>query len=448
MCERLLDGTKLDANWETLDHYAGKVDEQIDLLVNYTAGDGFLYRQTRAPRSRATSSSILPAPRWRCCCRRWSPGRWRGASSDRSRSPPASPSASPPASSTSRCPHGSADELGALLAAMGVMRDNIKAMMDREVAQRRSAQARLADALESSQEGVVVVDANDCIVLANAQAADFLGVSPSLLKPGTPLARLQPALAGDPADAGRMLMRARRQSAAPPAKSRLADGRWLRISRSADPRRRLHRACAATSASSKTQEGVAARRPTCCSTPRSTTCRRACACSTRRTGSRSSTGASSKSSSCRADQIKPGIDVPRDPGDQRRRATIMPARPSTQLLAEQAQMLSDSGAGTHLLRAQRRPRRRHACTARPSDGGWVATYEDVTERRQAEAKIMHMARHDALTNLPNRVLFREQDGAGARRAATSSRSCSSISTASRASTTRSATRSATRCCAR
>jgi diguanylate cyclase (GGDEF)-like protein len=35
------------------------------------------------------------------------------------------------------------------------------------------------------------------------------------------------------------------------------------------------------------------------------------------------------------------------------------------------------------------------------------TYEDVTERRQAEAKIIHMARHDALTNLPNRILFRE-----------------------------------------
>ena len=43
-----------------------------------------------------------------------------------------------------------------------------------------------------------------------------------------------------------------------------------------------------------------------------------------------------------------------------------------------------------------------------SDGRWVATYEDVTERRQAEAKIIHMARHDALTNLPNRVLFRDQ----------------------------------------
>ena len=43
-----------------------------------------------------------------------------------------------------------------------------------------------------------------------------------------------------------------------------------------------------------------------------------------------------------------------------------------------------------------------------SDGRWVATYEDVTERRQAEAKIMHMARHDALTNLPNRVLFQDK----------------------------------------
>src|SRR6516225_12176766 len=93
-------------------------------------------------------------------------------------------------------PRGSADELGALLAARGVMRGNIKMMMDREVEQRRSAQARLADALEYSQEGVVVVDANDVIVLANAQAADFLGISGGLLKPGTPLMQLTPALRG------------------------------------------------------------------------------------------------------------------------------------------------------------------------------------------------------------------------------------------------------------
>jgi diguanylate cyclase (GGDEF)-like protein len=43
-----------------------------------------------------------------------------------------------------------------------------------------------------------------------------------------------------------------------------------------------------------------------------------------------------------------------------------------------------------------------------SDGGWVATHEDVTERRQAEASLAFMARHDALTELPNRMLFRER----------------------------------------
>jgi diguanylate cyclase (GGDEF)-like protein len=41
-------------------------------------------------------------------------------------------------------------------------------------------------------------------------------------------------------------------------------------------------------------------------------------------------------------------------------------------------------------------------------GGWVATYEDVTERRHAEARIQFMAHHDALTSLPNRVLFHDK----------------------------------------
>ena len=41
-------------------------------------------------------------------------------------------------------------------------------------------------------------------------------------------------------------------------------------------------------------------------------------------------------------------------------------------------------------------------------GGLVITYEDVTERHRSEARMAHMARHDALTGLPNRVLYREQ----------------------------------------
>src|SRR5665213_352770 len=41
-------------------------------------------------------------------------------------------------------------------------------------------------------------------------------------------------------------------------------------------------------------------------------------------------------------------------------------------------------------------------------GGWVVTQEDITERRRAEKQIAHLAHSDALTDLPNRVLFREQ----------------------------------------
>jgi diguanylate cyclase (GGDEF)-like protein len=41
-------------------------------------------------------------------------------------------------------------------------------------------------------------------------------------------------------------------------------------------------------------------------------------------------------------------------------------------------------------------------------GGWVATVEDVTERERTTEKIARLAHYDALTDLPNRVLFREQ----------------------------------------
>ena len=42
------------------------------------------------------------------------------------------------------------------------------------------------------------------------------------------------------------------------------------------------------------------------------------------------------------------------------------------------------------------------------DGSWVATVDDITERQRSAAAIAHLARHDGLTNLPNRAMFNER----------------------------------------
>jgi diguanylate cyclase (GGDEF)-like protein len=41
-------------------------------------------------------------------------------------------------------------------------------------------------------------------------------------------------------------------------------------------------------------------------------------------------------------------------------------------------------------------------------GGWVATHEDITEQRQSEVKIEYMAHHDSLTGLANRILLNDR----------------------------------------
>ena len=40
-----------------------------------------------------------------------------------------------------------------------------------------------------------------------------------------------------------------------------------------------------------------------------------------------------------------------------------------------------------------------------SEGGWVVTYEDISERRKVEANTEYLAHHDVLTGLPNRLAF-------------------------------------------
>ena len=48
-------------------------------------------------------------------------------------------------------------------------------------------------------------------------------------------------------------------------------------------------------------------------------------------------------------------------------------------------------------------------TRQPLDGGgWVAIYEDISEREKARELLVHQARHDSLTQLPNRIELKDQ----------------------------------------
>jgi signal transduction histidine kinase/HAMP domain-containing protein len=107
------------------------------------------------------------------------------------------------------------DELGELLTSMATMRDNIRAMMEREIAARRSAQGRLVNAIESSTEGVALADGNDRVLIANSQMRAFFPALTDAFAAGTPLPpALDPSLVGTTGEI------------------RLPDGRWLRLSRS------------------------------------------------------------------------------------------------------------------------------------------------------------------------------------------------------------------------
>ena len=74
-----------------------------------------------------------------------------------------------------------------------------------------------------------------------------------------------------------------------------------------------------------------------------------------------------------------------------------------------AKLLAEAGGGKSVTRIFERRKRAIRMINQPmKGGGWVSTFEDITEWQRAQEQISHMARHDALTNLPNRTLFRER----------------------------------------
>jgi diguanylate cyclase (GGDEF)-like protein len=241
------------------------------------------------------------------------------------------------------------------------------------------------------------------VALANPRAADLLGISPDLLRPGAAFAMLAAAMA-DPHE-GAALLRRLASGLPVTAETRLADGRWLRISQNATQEGGFIAVCSdVTTLKDQTARLEAANlwldaalgniaQGLClydADNRLKVVNRRFC-----------------EIFRLAAEQVVPGISF-RQVLEMSVAAGNHIGRSAGGLLAEEAGIADLRASGD--TRFQELSHGRVIAISRQAmaDGGWVATYEDVTERQRAEAQIVFMARHDALTGLPNRVLFHER----------------------------------------
>jgi diguanylate cyclase (GGDEF)-like protein len=301
-------------------------------------------------------------------------------------------------------PDARCDELGSLLRSMGSMRDSIRAMMQAEVSQRRSAQARLMDAIETTNEGVVLVDAAGQIVVTNAQIERFFGPP----EPG-------PAACLTISDLLRTLARSKLSEDSLQSVGALTwkldrdtpgtmeiclrDGIWLRVSWCATgegglvaffsditlPRRREAQLVQTNiwfdAALTNMSQGL---------------------CVFDHEGSLKIFNARfAEIYQLRRDQICTGmkftdLQLVLDSLSE----GVTTTEPITgRIAARKAFTEHQQLADGRVIALSHRP---------ISDGGWVMTYEDVTVRTRSDARIAFMARHDPLTCLPNRALFTER----------------------------------------
>jgi diguanylate cyclase (GGDEF)-like protein len=378
----------------SLDNYARIVDQQVDLLINYTAGDGFLFRQhalSAINRDINFNLVALAAALILSAFLSWRLSR-------RIIGPVAVASKAARSIAEGKLdvdiPAGGVDELGTLISAMGVMRNNIKDMMEREIAQRRSAQARLTDALETSQEGVVLLQADGQIALANSRASEFLAEAPDLLRCSpfedqwieNPLVDFAPATLDSASEA------------------RLPNGRWLRVSRSMTQERGVIVVFSDITALKKQEEQL-----------HETNRRLDAALENMSQGlclyDKNARLQVVNRRFCEIFNIPAGSVYAGMSFESVLMLSVMAGNHAGQnvadLLAERQRFLSREKIETYY---QQLSDGRVICVRhRPAaDGGWLTTCEDVTEQHLAESKITFMARHDALTQLPNRVLLAER----------------------------------------
>ncbi|MGD0143049.1 MAG: ATP-binding protein [Rhizomicrobium sp.] len=131
-------------------------------------------------------------------------------------------------------PAGGRDETGILLNSMTVMQENIREMMARETARALSAEGRLVHALETSREGVMLVNADGRILVANDQVRAFFPQLSDQIAAGrevTDVAREMQSQLADGAQLPSLGEIGIGRTGAPGkgAERQLKDGRWVRV---------------------------------------------------------------------------------------------------------------------------------------------------------------------------------------------------------------------------
>ena len=374
-------------------------DREIDLLINYTAGDGFSYRQ----RARAAVSedwwlnlSGLAAALLLSAIVAWLLARHivrqLAVASDVA-------SRIAQGQLDGAMPQGGQDELGALLNSLATMRENLRGMMQREVSQRRSAQGRLLDAMESSHEGIVVVDRDGRVVLANEQAL-------AALEWRDGAAVTSAAYSDAPTIIGEKWSLLSAWLPSPEAQGEVAmpGGRWLNISRSVT-REGGFVAVMSDITALKEQGARLEATNLCLDTALDNMSQGLCLFD--------ANDRLTVVNACYSEIfclppgcVRLGLSVLELIAMRVEHGNHPDATVESLVLAKMATVgrrvpttFSMPITGGRMLSVSTRP---------APNGGWAATYEDVTERRAAEEKVVFMARHDALTRLPNRTLFVER----------------------------------------
>ncbi len=287
------------------------------------------------------------------------------------------------------------DELGQLLVATELMRGRVQAMVECEVEERRSAQNRLIDALEGSREGVVLVDCAGRLVLVNSQMQRFHPSETKLLQTGAAFAAFTAALGASAAFEA---------DAADVPELELADGRWVRVSRSATQDGGFVAITSDITALKQREAEL-----------RETNLRFDAALANMSQGlalfdaeHRLQVSNRRLAEICRlpVECLRPGVTL-RQLVDVSVTAGNYGERAASDVQADYLAMFMQVRKATAIQTYS--DGRVVAISHEPMEGGgWVATFDDITERRQTEAKIAYLAHHDALTGLPNRVLLHER----------------------------------------